>query len=209
MNFDIEKNTTGVYLIRNKINGRVYIGSSKCIKTRVSSHLRQLKQNIHHSIELQLDFNKFGIENFQVEVLLECSISDARKYEEEYINKFNLKQFGYNQGHTSETLEKKQSLFKDRLLCLLKEQGYKGDGKLYWFNIFEISKALNIKVTSLLSNFGINTATEWYGGIRLGNGEYATLNLDNINGIQITAFHESYFELELEDRENVYIDICV
>ena len=94
-------------------------------------------------------------------------------------------------------------------MCLLREQGYKADGRLYWFNIFEISKALNMKVTSLLDKFGVNSAKEWIGGINFDNGEYATLNCDNVGGVQITAFHKSYLELDLNEREDVYIDICV
>ncbi len=207
MNCNIKKGTKGVYLIRNKTNGKVYIGSSKDIQKRITQHFRQLKQNNHHSIELQLDFNKYGIENFQTEVLLECSISDARKYEEEYIEKFNLKQFGYNQGYSVETLRKKDKLFKDRLFNLLKDLGYKNDGKVYWFDIFKISRLLEIKVTDVLNKFGINNSLVWTCSIDMGNGEFISLNYDNDYGVQIIAFHESYFNLSWEEKEDVYVDI--
>ena len=207
MNCNIKKGTKGVYLIRNKTNGKVYIGSSKDIQKRITQHFRQLKQNNHHSIELQLDFNKYGIENFQIEVLLECSISDARKYEEEYIEKFNLKQFGYNQGYSVETLRKKDKLFKDRLFNLLKDLGYKNDGKVYWFDIFKISRLLEIKVTDVLNKFGINNSLVWTCSIDMGNGEFISLNYDNDYGVQIIAFHESYFNLSWEEKEDVYVDI--
>ena len=207
MNCNIKKGTKGVYLIRNKTNGKVYIGSSKDIQKRITQHFRQLKQNNHHSIELQLDFNKYGIENFQTEVLLECSISDARKYEEEYIEKFNLKQFGYNQGYSVETLRKKDKLFKDRLFNLLKDLGYKNDGKVYWFDIFKISRLLETKVTDVLNKFGINNSLVWTCSIDMGNGEFISLNYDNDYGVQIIAFHESYFNLSWEEKEDVYVDI--
>ena len=207
MDYNIGSNVKGVYLIRNKINGKCYIGSSVCIRRRIAQHFRSLKQNSHHSADLQIDFNKYGIENFQVEVLLECSVSDARKYEEEYITKFNLKEFGYNQGNSKEALKKKDGLFKDRLFDLLKELGYKSDGKLYWFNIFKISKLLKTDITSLLSKFGINKCDSWNSTIIMGNGDYIALNFDGDEGVQITAFHKSYFELNWQNQESVYVDM--
>lgn len=207
MNSNIGKNIKGVYLIRNKVNGRIYIGSSIHIKKRIAEHFRHLKENRHHSIDLQLDFNKHGIENFQAEVLLECSISDARKYEQEYISKFNLKEFGYNQGCSKDTIVKKHKLFTDTLFDLLKELGYKSDGKMYWFNIFKIAKRLKIDMSSLLKNFGINRCDEWNATIDMNNGDYVALNFDDVEGVQIIAFHESYFELSWENQEDVYIDV--
>ena len=73
MNCDIGSNVKGVYLIRNKVNGRCYIGSSINVRRRILEHFRSLEQSNHHSMSLQVDFNKYGIENFQVEVLIECS----------------------------------------------------------------------------------------------------------------------------------------
>ena len=204
MNSNIKSKTSGVYLIRNKINGMFYIGSSKCIRRRIAQHFRELEQCNHHSIKLQLDYNKYGIENFQVEVLLECSISDARKYEDEYISKFNLKEFGYNQGHSSEALEEKHEFFKDRLFNLLKQLGYKSDSNIYWFNIFEISKLLKLDVTSILSKFGINKCNDWNATIDVDGDNFIALNYDNENGVQIIAFHKN--NLNYLEYEDVYID---
>ena len=50
MSYDIKNNTSGVYLIRNKLNGKNYIGSSKDIRKRINQHFRELNQNNHHNV---------------------------------------------------------------------------------------------------------------------------------------------------------------
>ena len=41
----------------------------------------------------------------------------------------------------------------------------------------------------------------------MGNGDYIALNFDGDEGVQITAFHESYFELNWQNQESVYVDM--
>src|SRR5690606_4923302 len=49
---------SGVYGIRNKQSGRIYIGSADNIKTRLITHLRELESGKHDNQELQADWNK-------------------------------------------------------------------------------------------------------------------------------------------------------
>ena len=63
---------TGVYKITNQINGKFYIGSSKDLSRRKKDHFRLLKKGINHSILLQRAVNKYGIDNFIFEVIVEC-----------------------------------------------------------------------------------------------------------------------------------------
>ena len=58
--------TTGIYKIENIVNGKVYIGASKNIEKRWSTHRRSVKSPIHSDLEA------LGEENFKFEVLLEC-----------------------------------------------------------------------------------------------------------------------------------------
>jgi group I intron endonuclease len=65
------KGKTGVYCIRNIINGKVYIGKAKCIWRRIHGHLSALKlknksQENQHMIN---SFEKYGKENFEYFVL--------------------------------------------------------------------------------------------------------------------------------------------
>lgn len=79
----------GVYKITNKINGKVYIGSSKNIETRWKQHIQCLDNNNHHCLRLQEDWNKYGIYNFIFEIEHMCNnIDELTKYEQKYINKY-------------------------------------------------------------------------------------------------------------------------
>lgn len=61
-----------IYQIKNKINSKSYIGSTKSFKKRVRRHLRDLRKGKHHSIYLQRAYNKYGEENFIFSILEEC-----------------------------------------------------------------------------------------------------------------------------------------
>lgn len=75
-------NKIGVYQIRNKLNNKVYIGSSKDIGTRWSEHKRDLRMGEHRNSHLQNAYNKYGPENFIFEVL-ELLDSEDEQYERE------------------------------------------------------------------------------------------------------------------------------
>jgi len=55
----------GVYRIVNKVNGKIYIGSSADVNRRVKQHYNQLIGNNHENRYLQNACNKYGIENFE------------------------------------------------------------------------------------------------------------------------------------------------
>lgn len=89
----------GVYMIRNKINNKVYIGSSKNIKQRISKHKLDLKKNNHFNKHLQRSWNKYGKDNFEF-IILKIVDEDIRELEEyELIKKLEALDFkkGYNQ----------------------------------------------------------------------------------------------------------------
>lgn len=76
--------SSGVYRILNKVNGRIYIGSAKEFKSRLTSHLSSLRRGTHHNKFLQNDFNKCSEEAFVFEVLEVVSgSSDNRKQTEQ------------------------------------------------------------------------------------------------------------------------------
>jgi group I intron endonuclease len=60
---------SGIYQIINLTNGKVYIGSTCSLGDRKSRHLKELRNNTHHSIILQNAWNKHGEENFKFEIL--------------------------------------------------------------------------------------------------------------------------------------------
>ena len=68
-----------IYCIRNKINNKKYIGQTsekRGYNHRIHKHKNQLINNKHYSKNLQEDFNKFGIDNFEFFILDEFTFSN-------------------------------------------------------------------------------------------------------------------------------------
>ena len=95
---------TGVYIIRNKRNGKLYVGSAaKSFQTRWTYHRRDLRSGKHHSNHVQRAFNKDGEECFEFKVVLVCAPSDCVMYEQIVIDncKSANDRFGYNISPTA------------------------------------------------------------------------------------------------------------
>ena len=89
--------TQGIYKITNLINNKCYIGQSRNIESRIKKHFSNLEKNIHHSQYLQEDFNKYGKENFSIEILETINDLDLLLIVEDfYIKKFHAYGCGYN-----------------------------------------------------------------------------------------------------------------
>ena len=66
-----------IYCIRNKINNKKYIGRTAWnINKRFGKHKGQLINNKHYSKNLQEDFNKYDIDNFEFIILDEFTFYD-------------------------------------------------------------------------------------------------------------------------------------
>ena len=63
----------GIYMIKNQYNDKVYIGQSKDIKHRWSTHKTELNANRHVNRHLQGAWNKDGANMFAFENLEECN----------------------------------------------------------------------------------------------------------------------------------------
>lgn len=71
----------GVYEIRNKINGKKYIGSSNNILLRFSKHKKLLNRNSHINKHLQFAWNKYGMGAFVFSILIKTD--ESTQYIEE------------------------------------------------------------------------------------------------------------------------------
>jgi len=83
----------GIYIIKNSINGKIYIGETLNMKSRINGHIYSNIQVIDKAI------NKYGVNNFEilVEYLPHFKKMDLILVEETLINKFgSLVPNGYN-----------------------------------------------------------------------------------------------------------------
>lgn len=96
---------TGIYLITNNINGKIYIGQSIDIKRRYAQHQRSgqpdkyaNKNERDSNTPIHLAMQKYGIENFTLSILEQCSKDQLDEKEKYWIKKYNScnKQIGYN-----------------------------------------------------------------------------------------------------------------
>lgn len=78
--------SSGIYQIRNIINGKVYVGQSINCKKRNREHFSQLKNNSHCCIRLQRSYFKHGASNFRFEVLEFCPADILTEREQFYMD---------------------------------------------------------------------------------------------------------------------------
>lgn len=78
----------GIYYIKNKLNNKRYIGSSKHISLRKIQHIDKLNRNIHHNIHLQDDYAKYGEDMFEFGILQLCLEDERHIIEQQYIDKY-------------------------------------------------------------------------------------------------------------------------
>jgi group I intron endonuclease len=74
--------TSGVYIITNMLNMHQYIGSAVNISHRFYDHRKGRNSNLH----LQRAIKKYGIENFEFDVLEECKPKDNLVTEQYYLD---------------------------------------------------------------------------------------------------------------------------
>ena len=110
----------GIYMIRNTINEKVYIGQAKDIYHRWSTHRTELNADRHANIHLQGAWKLYKPESFEFSVLEECSEDELNEKEQYYIDLYDAYEHGYNmdrggQGilgfkHTEEQISKMRKI---------------------------------------------------------------------------------------------------
>ena len=79
----------GIYGIKNKVNGKIYIGQSIKIERRWAEHKTELKKNKHPNQHLLNSYNKYGKDNFEFLILEECEKEKLNSMEEKWIDIFS------------------------------------------------------------------------------------------------------------------------
>lgn len=84
----------GIYKITNKIENKSYIGQSIHIEIRWKQHWYNRGK---YPTLISQNLSKFDIEDFDFQIIEECTEEELNVKEEHYIKLFNtFKPFGYN-----------------------------------------------------------------------------------------------------------------
>ena len=91
----------GIYKITNKINGKAYIGMSVDIEGRWKGHIKYAfdeknENSPYYHNRLYTAFRKYGLENFEFEVLEECEKHQLKEREKYWIEYYDTYNNGYN-----------------------------------------------------------------------------------------------------------------
>ena len=80
---------SAVYKITNVITGDFYIGSSKDVKSRWTSHKCPSVWNRYPNNPMYLDMNKYGLDKFSFQILEEVEIEQLKEMEQQFIETLN------------------------------------------------------------------------------------------------------------------------
>ena len=150
----MNKVSGGIYIIENLITGKIYVGKSKNINSRLKQHKRALNKNYHVNAVLQNDWNEYGENNFKFDIL---KYTDDNKkllyYESYYADKYICKGL-YNVGklynhNAIKYIEKDINMYIDKIKQLLP----KGDSQ--YTKIIHLD--LSLRNYLILDNYHIKT----------------------------------------------------
>ena len=80
---------SGIYEIRNKINGKRYIGSAVNVRRRLSRHKNNLRRGAHPNPHLNSAWNKYGEDSFDFKIIVHCPKEELIMREQEVIDNFH------------------------------------------------------------------------------------------------------------------------
>jgi len=120
---------SGIYLIKNTVNNKVYVGSAVNISKRWEKHKHLLKEGKHHSCHLQSAWNIYGEQSFTFDIIEEVSNPEhLLAYEQVYLDYYKSYEDdkGYNickvagsrvgMKHSKETRSKMSEAQKGKIL---------------------------------------------------------------------------------------------
>ena len=127
----------GVYQIKNKIDGKSYIGSSINVKNRLYKHLWMLKNDKHDNTYLQNAYNKYGNESFEFQILELCDESNLILTENKYIELYETlySKNGYNLALSNEF---RRNCFIDEVKIKNSKFNLKNNGNFNKFSLRNI-----------------------------------------------------------------------
>lgn len=170
-----------IYIIRNKINDKVYIGQTKVsLKLRFQNHLSAARRGKDYVIGKAI--RKYGEDKFYIELLEECTIEELNNREKYWITFFNStdNKFGYNISTGGNVTRTTRELDKETVIKLFNSgiPAFKIAKILHTGvpNITNLLKSLNIKygielqkIDSLEESMIIDLYLDGYSTVEIGN----------------------------------------
>ena len=86
--------SSGIYILKNKINDNVYVGQTLSFDKRLSYHKKDLINDSHHQFNLQKEFNSFVEEEMK------------KNKKNKFYNYINFKDYVFDTFYEMEVIEK-------------------------------------------------------------------------------------------------------
>ena len=96
---DIDPKYAGIYIFKNDINGKCYIGQSVCIRSRIKKHFYNIKAK-NKDLPLYRAIEKYGLHNFTIDIL-EKFEPEQNLSREELIKKLDVLEIKYIKEYDS------------------------------------------------------------------------------------------------------------
>ena len=99
--YPMDNNKSGIYVIRNSIDDRVYIGSAVNIRQRFKTHERSLQLGSHSNKHLQRFYNKYGLGVLNFQIIEVCPQDYLIQLEQLYIDSYDFNKDLFNIAPTA------------------------------------------------------------------------------------------------------------
>ena len=160
-------NDSGIYYLRNKLNGKYYIGQADKLRKRLRHHVSNVNTNRYDN-PIYRALRKYGWENFEwgiLEIFTDELYEDRKKKLDEaeifYIKKYNsYGATGYNQTHGGDggiegykfTQQQKDQVSKNST-----KTSHDGRNKIYYYDIETKEYGEELALSDFNKKIGITT----------------------------------------------------
>ena len=200
------ENIPGIYLIRNVVNGKCYIGQSIYLKKRLLKHITLSDRKMHNT-PLYEDIQKYGINSFEFDILKVLNTNNFKEakiqldvWEKEYIIKYNsYGDFGYNQNFEGDSsIQSCKFTEEQNQNDIIKDQESKKLDLLY---VYLINGPQECKYITSMDITTLNEALRYHKFKEIDPSDLINAKQDNsIYGLYILASSRE----ELEDKIKKY-----
>src|SRR6185369_5432920 len=151
---------SGIYLLRNLVNDKIYIGSSDNIYRRINEHFLRLSNNYHENKRLQYSFN-FHDGKFKAYIIERCNIEILIEREQYYIDLYNPQ---YNIARIAGKTIGYSHLKEDKQLMSRIKKELFANGFEVWNKGISHTKEVKDKISNTLKGRYVGKNHPFFGG---------------------------------------------